>query len=111
MSGNGSRNNSLVPNDLEVTRQFLATNKKVINRGDSFKRRQRPVVDRANVEINIHGSDGENVINDKETENKKIMILQITSSKRKLTNIPRRYTESLSLEAERLVKPLLLTSS
>jgi len=64
MSGNGSRNNSLVPNDLEVTRQFLATNKKVINRGDSFKRRQRPVVDRANVEINIHGSD-DNIIKEK----------------------------------------------
>ena len=59
MSGNGSRTNSLVPGDLEVTRQFLATNKKVINRGDSFKKRQRPVVDRAKVEMNIHGSDGE----------------------------------------------------
>ena len=59
MSGNGSRTNSLVPGDLEVTRQFLATNKKVINRGDSFKKKQRPVVDRAKVEMNIHGSDGE----------------------------------------------------
>jgi hypothetical protein len=26
--------------DVEVTRQFLATNKRIINRGDSFKRRE-----------------------------------------------------------------------
>jgi len=37
----GSRNNSLTPSDVEVTRQFLATNKKVINRGDSFKKRDK----------------------------------------------------------------------
>ena len=35
----GSRNNSLTVADVEVTRQFLATNNKVINRGDSFRRR------------------------------------------------------------------------
>jgi len=41
----GSRNNSLTPSDVEVTRQFLATNKKVINRGDSFKKRDKtPVI-------------------------------------------------------------------
>ena len=28
-------------NDVEITRQFLATNNKVINRGDSFRRRER----------------------------------------------------------------------
>ena len=27
--------------DIEVTRQFLAVDKKVINRGDSFRRRER----------------------------------------------------------------------
>lgn len=64
MSGNGSRNNSLVPGDLEVTRQFLATNKKVINRGDSFKKKQRPALDRVNAEINIHESD-DNIIKEK----------------------------------------------
>ena len=38
----GSRNNSLTVNDgVEITRQFLATNNKVINRGDSFRRRER----------------------------------------------------------------------
>jgi len=35
----GSRNNSLPGEEIEVTRQFLATNNKVINRGDSFKRK------------------------------------------------------------------------
>jgi len=34
-----SRNNSLQGEDIEVTRQFLATHSKVINRGDSFKRK------------------------------------------------------------------------
>lgn len=40
---NQSRNNSL-PNEegAIITRQFLATNKKVINRGDSFKRKEKP---------------------------------------------------------------------
>jgi len=33
------RNNSLPGEEIEVTRQFLATNSKVINRGDSFKRK------------------------------------------------------------------------
>jgi len=33
------RNNSLPGEEIEVTRQFLATNNKVINRGDSFKRK------------------------------------------------------------------------
>ena len=28
-------------NDVEITRQLLATNNKVINRGDSFRRRER----------------------------------------------------------------------
>ena len=37
----GSRANSLTVNDVEITRQFLATNNKVINRGDSFRRRDR----------------------------------------------------------------------
>jgi len=37
----GSRANSLTVNDVEITRQFLATNNKVINRGDSFRRRER----------------------------------------------------------------------
>ena len=38
----GSRNNSLtVTEGVEITRQFLATNNKVINRGDSFRRRER----------------------------------------------------------------------
>ena len=59
MSCPGSRHNSLVPGDLEVTRQFLATNKKVINRGDSFKKKQRPATNKAEVEINIHESEGE----------------------------------------------------
>jgi hypothetical protein len=31
--------NTIVVGDVEVTRQFLATNKRIINRGDSFKRR------------------------------------------------------------------------
>jgi len=35
----GSRANSLTVNDVEITRQFLATNTKVINRGDSFRRK------------------------------------------------------------------------
>jgi len=64
MSCPGSRNNSLVPGDLEVTRQFLATNKKVINRGDSFKKRQRPAANKAEVEINIHESE-DNIIKEK----------------------------------------------
>ena len=33
----GSRANSLTVNEVEITRQFLATNNKVINRGDSFR--------------------------------------------------------------------------
>eukprot|EP00092_Neocalanus_flemingeri_P005271 GFUD01005671.1.p1 GENE.GFUD01005671.1~~GFUD01005671.1.p1 ORF type:complete len:411 (-),score=141.87 GFUD01005671.1:59-1291(-) len=63
----GSRNNSLIPTDLEVTRQFVATNKKVINRGDSFKRKERPGVHRANVEISINGT---NDINESEIVDK-----------------------------------------
>ena len=39
MQASGSRNNSLTVQDVEITRQFLATNNKVINRGDSFRRR------------------------------------------------------------------------
>jgi len=39
--GGGSRNNSLTTADVEITRQFLATNNKVINRGDSFRRREK----------------------------------------------------------------------
>jgi len=39
VKGAGSRNNSLQGEEVEVTRQFLATHKKVINRGDSFKRK------------------------------------------------------------------------
>ncbi|XP_023349355.1 ras-related protein Rap-2a [Eurytemora carolleeae] len=35
----GSRNNSLPSEEVEVTRQFLATSSKVVNRGDSFKRK------------------------------------------------------------------------
>ena len=70
MSCPGSRNNSLVPGDLEVTRQFLATNKKVINRGDSFKKRQRPAANKAEVEINIHESEGkaEGIIKNENTK-------------------------------------------
>ena len=59
MSGNSTRNNSLLPNDVEVTRQFLATNNKVINRGDSFKRRHKAVVDKVNVEICFQDSEGD----------------------------------------------------
>ena len=56
MQPTGSRNNSLTTGDgaeLEVTRQFLTTNKKVINRGDSFRRREgsAPRVGGARVEI------------------------------------------------------------
>ena len=59
-SRSGSRNNSLPGNDVEVTRQFLATNKKVINRGDSFKRKERPVpVIRSKVEVKVNGCGGE----------------------------------------------------
>jgi len=39
-----SRNNSLPSDQVAITRQFLATNKKVINRGDSFKRREKLVI-------------------------------------------------------------------
>lgn len=53
-SRTGSRNNSLPGDEVEVTRQFLATNKKVINRGDSFKRRERPAPpQRSNIEISV----------------------------------------------------------
>jgi len=68
----GSRNNSLTPSDVEVTRQFLATNKKVINRGDSFKKRQRPVLNRDKVEISIKGIDDIQEIEKVEKHPKKI---------------------------------------
>ena len=72
-SRSGSRNNSLQGDEVEVTRQFLATNKKVttfllpardfsqvINRGDSFKRKERPVMPlRSNIEISVNGCEGE----------------------------------------------------
>ena len=41
LQASGSRNNSLTVQDVEITRQFLATNNKVINRGDSFRRRDK----------------------------------------------------------------------
>jgi len=64
MSCNGSRNNSLAGADLEVTRQFLATNKKVINRGDSFKKKQKPTVARTDMDRDIHHSE-DNIIREK----------------------------------------------
>lgn len=61
-SRSGSRNNSLQGDEVEVTRQFLATNKKVINRGDSFKRKERPVMPRrSNIEISVNGCEEERV--------------------------------------------------
>ena len=62
MMQGGSRNNSLTPSDVEVTRQFLATNKKVINRGDSFKKRQTPVFNKDKVEISIKGIEGDIIL-------------------------------------------------
>jgi len=55
----GSRNNSLTVNDVEITRQFLATNTKVINRGDSFRRKdnrqhQSQAGSTHSVEIRVH---------------------------------------------------------
>ena len=58
ISVNSSRSNSLVPGEVEVTRQFVATNKKVINRGDSFKHKQRPVVNISRCERRSHKSEG-----------------------------------------------------
>jgi len=55
---NGSRNNSIASDEVEVTRQFLATNKKVINRGDSFKKRDRPFVNKSSIQIKLN--DGSN---------------------------------------------------
>jgi len=54
-SRSGSRNNSLPGDEVEVTRQFLTTNKKVINRGDSFKRKERggPPINRPSIEISV----------------------------------------------------------
>ena len=58
ISVNSSRSNSLVPGEVEVTRQFVATNKKVINRGDSFKHKQRPVVNISSCERQNHKFEG-----------------------------------------------------
>jgi len=46
-----------------VTRQFLTTNKKVINRGDSFKRKERggPPINRPSIEISVDGCPEERV--------------------------------------------------
>jgi len=59
----GSRHNSIpAGEDVEVTRQFLATNKKVINRGDSFKRKERPALGQKgerktqNIQIKLNGT-------------------------------------------------------
>jgi len=68
----GSRNNSLTPSDVEVTRQFLATNKKIINRGDSFKKRQTPVFNKDKVEISIKGIEDIQEIEKVEKHPKKI---------------------------------------
>jgi hypothetical protein len=38
---------------VEVTRQFLAVNKKVINRGDSFRRKERPTFKKSSTEGQI----------------------------------------------------------
>ena len=88
-----------------MTRQFLATNKKVINRGDSFKKKQRPATNKTEVEINIHESEGEDEEIIKKNEDKKLIFLQIISSKRKLTNTLKKSTELLSLEVEKLENP------
>ena len=45
--------------DVEVTRQFLAVNKKVINRGDSFRRRERPNIKTSNTEGQISSLAGQ----------------------------------------------------
>jgi len=62
-SRSGSRNNSLPGDEVEVTRQFLTTNKKVINRGDSFKRKERggPPISRPSIEISVDGCPEERV--------------------------------------------------
>jgi len=66
-SKNGSRNNSLHGEQVEVTRQFLATNKKVINRGDSFKKKEKPAPPfRSKVERNTEGSGDDKLENDLE---------------------------------------------
>ena len=47
--------------DVEVTRQFLAVNKKVINRGDSFRRRERPNMKTSSTEGQISSLAGQNI--------------------------------------------------
>ena len=45
--------------EVEVTRQFLAVNKKVINRGDSFRRKERPTFKKSSTEGQISSLAGE----------------------------------------------------
>ena len=40
--------------EIEVTRQFLAVDKKVINRGDSFMKRKRPDIKKSQTEGQIN---------------------------------------------------------